>query len=62
MLNTPPETTGKQLYGYQSDAIERIFEKLKDHPYVIKRGFNMLTEKFKSDGSIWKFIIEILEV
>lgn len=34
----PAETSGKQLYQYQHDAIERIFEKLKDHP----KRYNLL--------------------
>lgn len=38
MLNTPRALAGKQLYGYQADAIERIFSKLKDHP----KRYNLL--------------------
>ena len=38
-MSTPDqEVTGKQLYAYQHAAIERIFEKLKDHP----KRYNLL--------------------
>ncbi len=30
--SSPDQTIGKQLYAYQHDAIEEIFNRLKDHP------------------------------